>query len=523
MLRSRLKQSQEKAQYSANSSDTSLPVQNESPLNKEDSKCSNIFTVLVVICFMYFVGVSTSSSSKLTETNFEHASKSLTPNQPIISKNNAAGGSSESSLMYTSDGTLLHMVFSTDCSGFQHWQSYLLFHSALTVGQTGYITRIASGCSDEEAEEARAWHDTHISSTMSDRFSLHLTPHFSSVKDENGKERGDYKFFNKPFGLLHWMENGAHLKFDTSEGIISKSDEDTVIILIDPDMLLMRPITHDFTDEHESIISQNRLHQKFSQNPRVVAHGNPYAQVYGLGTHWRSFNLDLISGSDSPAKLVSKTEASRYFPAGPPYLATAKDMHQIAVKWAQFAPHVHKQYPHLLAEMYAYCIAAAHLELPHTLVDSLMVSNVGSFGEGWDLVDRITPPVTNSIANAAEPDSTANMCTFMKKPDHSIKPLPSVIHFCQRYFVGRSFFSKRRMPTDFFTCTSPLMKEPPDNIVETADFGQAPGGEKKQMNKRDIKRNGFVVCGLLHALNDAGTFFKSHHCTNANLKKTLIL
>ena len=57
-----------------------------------------------------------------------------------------------------SDGTTLYVVFSTDCEQYQHWQSYLLFFSAMRVRQLGFITRIASGCTDKQQQETREWH-----------------------------------------------------------------------------------------------------------------------------------------------------------------------------------------------------------------------------------------------------------------------------------------------------------------------------------------------------------------------------
>ena len=69
------------------------------------------------------------------------------------------------------------------------------------MGQTGYVTRIASGCTDEQLQEEQAWHNQHIQSKMSERFRIHFTPHFSQVKDEKTGQMKDYKFFNKPFGL----------------------------------------------------------------------------------------------------------------------------------------------------------------------------------------------------------------------------------------------------------------------------------------------------------------------------------
>lgn len=65
-------------------------------------------------------------------------------------------------LEQTEDGKTLYIVFSTDCGAFQHWQSYLLFFSAVRIRQPGFITRIASGCTEEEKQEAKEWYQTHI-------------------------------------------------------------------------------------------------------------------------------------------------------------------------------------------------------------------------------------------------------------------------------------------------------------------------------------------------------------------------
>eukprot|EP00953_Heterococcus_sp_UTEX-ZZ885_P031522 16536-Heterococcus_DN1.PRE.3 len=44
----------------------------------------------------------------------------------------------------------VHVIFSTDCSEYQNWQSLLLFWSAARAGQTGPVTRLASGCTPEQ-------------------------------------------------------------------------------------------------------------------------------------------------------------------------------------------------------------------------------------------------------------------------------------------------------------------------------------------------------------------------------------
>jgi hypothetical protein len=50
---------------------------------------------------------------------------------------------------------------------------------------------------------------------------------------------------------------------------------------------------------------------------------------------------------------------------------------------------VYEKYPYLLAEMYAYSMAAAHERLPHLQLDNYMVSSSDAGGEGWPHVDSL--------------------------------------------------------------------------------------------------------------------------------------
>ena len=179
------------------------------------------------------------------------------------------------------DSNKVHIVFSTDCSSFQHWQSYLLFYSAYRIHQPGKITRIASGCTDEEEEKELAWHTEHISSVMSEDFRIHFTPHFSAVKDESGKVNGDYKFFNKPMGLKHWFENSPDMGVDGNKGTVLPEHEDTIIALLDPDQVLLKHISGDMSDLKLTLVSNiAKDGRKFK-----VEHGTPFGQHYGLGEY----------------------------------------------------------------------------------------------------------------------------------------------------------------------------------------------------------------------------------------------
>lgn len=76
----------------------------------------------------------------------------------------------------------MHVVFSTDCSGYQNWQTLLLFHSAQVVGQKGRITRIASGCDETQQAELTA-----LYKKLYPKYGAHFTPDFKKDAKTNKK------------------------------------------------------------------------------------------------------------------------------------------------------------------------------------------------------------------------------------------------------------------------------------------------------------------------------------------------
>ncbi len=162
---------------------------------------------------------------------------------------------------------------------------------------------------------------------------------------------------------------------------------------------------------------------------------------------------------------------------------------------------VYAEHPHLMAEMYAYCIAAAHVKLPHQILTSLMISDSssGSGGEGWNLIEKISD---DDLCNPSVVDDVE---------------LPLVLHFCQRYMVGRYFFGKRRMPTNIFSCEMPLLKEPPQNLPFLYDYFTPPKPhpvteEKPFKNKYQNRYESFMICFLSRAVNEASAFYKKNNC-----------
>jgi len=408
--------------------------------------------------------------------------------------------SEDEELEIDNDGTTLYTVFSTDCGSFQHWQSYLLFFSAMRIKQPGFITRIASGCSEKQKQEAREWHQEHIA-VMSSRFRIFFTPKFSDIIDKNGgRTGGDYKYFNKPFGAKYYLENSSDFGWDEKAGKMTAVEDNAVVIIIDPDMILLQPLTTDFSDS--SVQFWSPFHKSIERKKKV-GHGTPFGQTYGLSHNWMKFIA--LAGPDSPALQVDERTADLHYQVGPPYISTALDMHKIVRRWAELVPDVHKAKPELMSEMYAYCLAAADMGLPHEVVNSMMISSVGAYGEGWDMIDKI-------------PDD--EVCLSGITPNKSLHPLPTLLHYCQNYGVGEVLFTKHLMPADIFTCQKPLLIEPADDAMSPDNAYKLKfGGQKEVLKPKLHKRNVFATCALTSIVNEASLFFKLHHCNKSETNK----
>jgi hypothetical protein len=114
--------------------------------------------------------------------------------------------------------------------------------------------------------------------------------------------------------------------------------------------------------------------------------------------------------------------------SGPPYLATVSDM------WSEYTQRVLDVFPKLFAEMYGFVTATVQLELPMTLVRSMVVSGPSKTTlnrEGWPYIDalpddQVYEPL--SLQQQQQQEST--------KQSNTIK-LPMILHYCQEYSLGK--------------------------------------------------------------------------------------
>lgn len=234
--------------------------------------------------------------------------------------------------------------------------------------------------------------------------------------------------------------------------------------------------------------------------------GAPVGQFYGLGDKWIQFNRKYICGVGSPCIDITSKDAWRYYTVGPPYILHVADWRKLAQAWVDFVPKVYEEYPNLLAEMYAYCLAAAHHELPHARIDSYMVSNVGAYGEAWDFVDR--------MPEVCRPGLPIQWTDPAK--------LPTFAHLCQGYRMGSRWkFGKRAVSKNLFTnCEASYLPQPPTNasqLPKEVFTTMIPTKERPKLSKeekavRDVKRNAFMVCIATTYVNRAMRRHKEEFC-----------
>lgn len=306
----------------------------------------------------------------------------------------------------------IHIVFSTGCNLFQHWQAEVLLYSHQKVGQRGKITRVVSGCDTEAEKREHAKFLTHpeglgdepvtlaeLEKSSNDRFNLHVTPSFPGAKE--------FPWINKPMGLAHWLDNA--------------NPTESVIVIIDPDQFFMDKLRIDGSRKVGSGGVLCTLDCKQGETDQVLEN-KPVAQQYGLGGRFvYKHNVHAIVGADSPAVELTEEEAAKHYSVGPPMMLHNKDFRKVMPYWVKYMRPVFEGDPgDIQADMYAYSLAAAHNKLPHMTYDHYMVSSPETEGEAWPYVDRF--------------DMSKMVCS---NPNQAVREpesyIPTFIHVAQRY------------------------------------------------------------------------------------------
>mmetsp|Transcript_12645 Transcript_12645/g.20436 ORF Transcript_12645/g.20436 Transcript_12645/m.20436 type:complete len:567 (+) Transcript_12645:206-1906(+) len=393
----------------------------------------------------------------------------------------------------TGDDGKLHIIFSSGCNYFQHWQSELLLATAYLVGQRGRVTRIVSGCYDKTAENVKHEHQTFpagkndqlvpieiLNRSVNENFGLFVTPEFEGAIA--------FPWINKPSSIKYFMENARPELERLGE---------TVIAILDPDFIFLKPLTQVGEKPSDMIISEPVLKDKDLNNPvDVVVKGRPVAQRYGLGGGWvdPKWDLDVITGDHStPAKKWTREEAQLWTDVGPPLMAHVDDLTPLSVLWEKYMRPVLEIEKEILADMWAYSIASAHLGLKHTIVNHHMISS-------W--------PSTQNDKSQAFPWVKEWKEMSCRNPE--VKPgykLPTFIHMASNFkapdrIEGPWMFHKGHVPATILDCDSPLIIESADDLYE------------KSLEQNDFKTHytAWVLCHIVAKLNEVLMLYKQKFC-----------
>lgn len=301
---------------------------------------------------------------------------------------------------------------------------------------------------------------------------------------------------------------------------------------MDPDMILMRPISHDFSNDSNQLWVDG-------DKPDVthVSHGHPIAQQDGyLNNAWMKLDYFYIT-QDPTVKPPAWKDGPKHWNTGPPYLATVQDMFRIVTLWCETAPRTFDVYPELFAEMYGFIWATVMLNMPFALTKSIVISTTkANDREGWKFIDSLDDNLVCRVS--AKATSYGHNLNASSSDELKLPILPLGLHYCGRYAIGKWFFSKYRVKKNIMNCEKNLLKEPPLDhfdfrntnyiiIPPRADLkdGDLYKEKRESLSSKQAKREVFMLCGLITGVNKALFYLKQQACTidymNLNMTYTV--
>jgi hypothetical protein len=230
----------------------------------------------------------------------------------------------------------LHILFSTSCNEFQHWQAEVVVSSAMRVGQRGKITQIVVGC-DEREDKGVAMKDrvlTHSSGAADNLVSQEAwakaavskgSLKFNRLFAPSIEQAKKFPWYNKPWSFKYFLDNGT-------------LEKDEIVAIIDPDEFFLAPLTIGHKRSELIMGMQDEYLKSIVDDvnglidvPKV---GTAVTQVYGIGGSWiNRFDRNKICGAESYCATMKLDDARNYYSAGPPYLMHEADFKKMMPTW----------------------------------------------------------------------------------------------------------------------------------------------------------------------------------------------
>jgi len=347
----------------------------------------------------------------------------------------------------------VHCVFTVDCRPFNLWQGELLFFSAMRVGQSGPITQIVSGCSEDKEKEVM---QRHLSQKWPSEFKIHFVPSFNDKKSH---------WLSKPYGVKSWYRNVG--------------PERDVMAVLDPDFIFLRPLTAELDGGQTALAWQGEV-------PKRVQKGVVVAQRYSLSypddAQKGLWQLPIqAEGMDNAALLtyvcsgsttgtsgctnLTNHEMGFYQSTGVPYIAHRDDWDWLVDDWSDITVRLHEHSREgFYVDMWSWILSNVHRGQRQLVLHNYMLTAVNlpqARYEGWAAVDH------SDIDACDRPlEEVMN--------EQTVAGLPHFIHYC----VPQDTFNKYWF--DWGADSGP-------HALERCDDGESSEGLRNIMLKEPVK------------------------------------
>uniref|UniRef100_A0A7S0AG01 Hydroxyproline O-arabinosyltransferase-like domain-containing protein n=1 Tax=Pyrodinium bahamense TaxID=73915 RepID=A0A7S0AG01_9DINO len=233
----------------------------------------------------------------------------------------------------------VHVIWTTDCRAYQHWQSVVLEHSWFQSKHPGAITRIVSGCSDWRAR-ARV----RSTAIQHPKWSVHFAPSYV------GTDADLWKALNRPPSIQHWLNHTAV--------------NEEVIVILDPDFIILHPF-------------MNHVREP------LVHKGLPLSQKWPLEDAWHPWQQTVC-----PHCNLSLEEIVNNYSSGPPWIIHIDDLRKMLPRWIEHCilSETFRKPGYIYMEQLAFSSALAAVGLPQRQVNNLQASWPVAFpaSEAWE-------------------------------------------------------------------------------------------------------------------------------------------
>ena len=435
------------------------------------------------------------------------------PTLPMLPVKGKSGFKSNVAAEAASDDKRLHIIFSSGCNWAQHWESEMVLATALLVGQRGRITRIVSGCHEssgavdgrEKGNGAR-YHTSPagrndeivpmnlVNRSSNPNFGLFVTPPFDGAKE--------FPWINKPTSIAYFMKH-ARPELDRMG--------ETILAVLDPDFLFIKTLTMVGKADAEMDLSWNhRPPLKSSAPVDVPEKGRPVSQRYGIEGGWvRKFKKDDIVSPGSRALGWKSEDARKFVSVGPPMIHHIDDLQTLAPLWSKFMPKVLAQEKDILADMWAYSMASAELDLNHTTVLHHMISSPDTALGTFNL--RLNNLNGKVDFNCADPDGSL---AAHPDQDEIRNSLPTFLHYASNFaapepgYPKEWMFHKGHIPSNILDCNTPFVLVAPASTWAVASDKCTRDGRYYKY----CKIGAWSMCTAIQKINQVLKTYKSKFC-----------